>query len=98
MTWWQAPSDELMTQHQPARAKGDSVVSIDDNASENRALSVNEYARLACILTQHEGADQSLLDSQINLTQAQLNRLDCRDDFWPLKIASFFNRVDTAII
>jgi hypothetical protein len=97
MTWWQAPSDELMAQHQPARAKVVSVVTTGTNAPEDRALSVNEYARLACILTQHEGAKQALLDSQLNLTRAQLDRSERRDDFWSHTIAPLFNSPDTAI-
>ena len=73
LTWWKAPSDELLAQYHPARMRNCSTVVRDANASDDRALSVSEFARLACILTQHEDAKQALLDSQLNLTRAQLD-------------------------
>ena len=48
-------------------------------------------------MTQHEDAKQALLDSQLNLTRAQLDRSERRDDFWSLKIAPLFNSPDISV-
>jgi hypothetical protein len=97
MTWWRAPSDELLVHHNPARLKQSTSTTRDANESEDGPLSVNEFARLACILTQHEEARRALLDSQLNLTRAQLDRSERRDVFWTLQIAPLFNSPGTLV-
>jgi hypothetical protein len=97
MTWWKAPSDELLTQHNPARARSNTVVCRDATASDDRPLTVSEFARLSCILTQNEEAKRALLDSQLDLTRAQLDRSERRDDFWTKTVAPLFNSPDTLV-
>jgi hypothetical protein len=74
-----APSDELLSQYNPARLKGST--SHELNASDNEHFCVDEFARLACIITQPEEARRALLDSQLDLTRAQLDRSERRGDF-----------------
>jgi hypothetical protein len=98
MTWWRAPSDELLTQYNPTHVKAVPMVCRDGIASsDDRPLSVSEFARLSCILTQDEEAKRALLDSQLDLTRAQLDRSERRDDFWTKTIAPLFNSPDTIV-
>jgi hypothetical protein len=93
--WCRAPSEELLSRYNPARLKGSS--SHELYASDNGPLCVDEFARLACILTQHEDARRALLDSQLDLTRAQLDRTERREEFWTLKIAPLFNSPGTVV-
>jgi hypothetical protein len=68
--WCRAPSDELLSQYNPAGLKR--PTSHELNASDDGPLCVDEFARLACILTPHEDARRALLESQLDLTRAQL--------------------------
>jgi hypothetical protein len=81
----------------PARVKNSSIAVRHANASDDRALSVNEFARLACVLTQHEDSNQALLDSQLNLTRAQLDQSERKNDICSLKIAPLFNSPDISV-
>jgi hypothetical protein len=97
MIWWKAPSDQLLKLQHPARLRNISTRTRDANAAEDRPLNVNEYARLVCILTQHENAKRALLDSQLDLTRSQLDRSERRGDFWSLTVAPIFNSPDTVV-
>jgi hypothetical protein len=97
MAWWRAPSDELLSQYNPARLKVSTSNSREQNASEDGPLTVDEFSRLACILTQHKESRRALLDSQLDLSRAQLGRSERRDDFRALKIAPLFNNPATLV-
>jgi hypothetical protein len=97
MTWWKAPSDELLTQYSPARARSNSVICRDATMSDDRPLTVSEFARLSCILTKNEEAKRALLDSQLDLTRTQLDRSERRDDLWTKTVAPLFNSPDIMV-
>jgi hypothetical protein len=63
MTWWRAPSDQLLQLQHLTRLRNNSTGTCDANAAEDRPLNSNEYSRLVCILTQHKDAKRVLLDS-----------------------------------
>jgi hypothetical protein len=92
MTWWRAPSEDLLAQYCPVRAKklGRTKMLPECSRSE-RPLTVSEFARLACILTENEGAKRALLDSMLYLMRAQLDRLESRDAFRSKTICPLFN-------
>jgi hypothetical protein len=97
MIRWKAPSEQILKLQHHARLRNSSSGIRDENTAEDRPLSVNEYARLVCILTQHGDAKRALVDSQLELTRSQLDRSERRDDFWSLTIAPIFNSPDTAV-
>jgi hypothetical protein len=95
MPWCRAPSDELLSQYNPARLQAST--SHELIASDDGPLCVDEFARLACILTQHKDARRALLDSELDLTRAQLDRTERRDKFWTHNIAPLFNSPGTVL-
>jgi hypothetical protein len=98
MTWWRAPSEDLLAQYCPVRAKKLSQTKmVSECPRSERPLTVSEFARLACILTENEGAKRALLDSMIDLTRAQLDRSESRDAFWSKTICPLFNNATVLV-
>jgi hypothetical protein len=89
MTWWRAHSDDLLLAHSDdlllqynlARLKLYMLNSREPNASDDGPLSVDEFAHLACILMKREEARRAPLNSQLDWSRAQPNRMERRDYF-----------------
>jgi hypothetical protein len=99
MSWRKAPSDELLTQKHPARARSNSAVCPDatSDASDDSPLTVSEFARFSCILNKIEEAKRALLEYKLDLMRAQLDRSERRDEFWKKTVAPLFNSPDALV-
>jgi hypothetical protein len=60
-------------------------------------INVSEFARFICVLTQVQHVRAELLTSGMDLTRAQLDRHEGRDDMWSKSIETAFNDPTTVL-
>jgi hypothetical protein len=98
MTWWKAPLEDLLAQYCPVRAKKlGRTKMVSECPRSEKPLTVSECARLACIITENDGAKRALFDSMLDLKLAQLDLSESRDAYWSKTMCPLFNNATVLV-
>jgi hypothetical protein len=82
-------TDADLHMFRPAPTRCASAIGAGDEREPS--FSVNEFARLCAILYCDNTVRSSLIRSGLNLTRAQLDRGETRDEFWETDVSPRFN-------
>jgi hypothetical protein len=94
--WHLSPSDFALEVYRPAEtgdrrrpAAGQS--SFDDIPTSGPSMNLSEFGQLVCVLLQNDDVRRDLIGSGLDLSRAQSDRHEGRDDFWSNSVSSAFN-------
>jgi hypothetical protein len=97
MIWHESPTDAALEAYKPVEAadrrRGASarISSLDENESSEPPLNLSEFGRLVCVLLQLEFVRRDLMASGLDLSRAQSDRHEGRDEFWSKSVSPAFN-------
>jgi hypothetical protein len=92
--FYSAPPDAELLKFRPEPTLPRCASTTGTREEREPSFSVNKFARLCAILYRDTTVRPSLIRSGLNLTRAQLDREETRDEFWEVEVSPRFNDCD----